>query len=129
MDPRYRICPDALSPYKLACVLIDLALVAAHSTFGFPFLAYEKIRRLNYDSVVSMPIVVLIHGTGVTAWQWGVAKAYLYACGIPYHCVNYDYHQPVRTSLHNIIADIRRQLVVRVPWEATHCEFMLTGVA
>ena len=110
-----RVCPDALSPWKVACVFIDLALVVVHAVAaGVPFLAYEKVRGLTFDDDTSRPIAVLIHGTGVTAWQWGMAKLYLYFAGIPYHCVNYDYHQPVRTSLHKVLADIRTDLVVRV---------------
>ncbi len=72
------MCPDAVSPWKIACIGVDLALIAAPAVLaGFPFLAYERLRGLNYDADVSRPIVVLIHGTGVTAWQWGMAKLYM----------------------------------------------------
>lgn len=88
----------------VAFILIDLALVSIHSIFGIIYLLMGQ----PCGKMMGERVVVLIHGTGVSDWEFLAAKFYLFVMGIPFWSVKYDYRQAIRKSCDDVTKQIEK---------------------
>lgn len=97
---------------RVIFVVVDFVVILVCLPIGLPFLLYEKITRSKYKRNMHAQdaTLVLIHGTGVNDFQWGMAKFYLRVQNIHYITVNYDYSQPVRKSCQDVMDQIVDQV-------------------
>lgn len=85
--------------YSLTAV-VDFSLVAV---FGLSGIAYLLIGSPTIKPKSKNDnIVILIHGSGVSDWQWAVTKMYLYLAKIPFHSVKYNYCQSIHISCDDV---------------------------
>jgi hypothetical protein len=82
-----------------AFIFIDLALVALFSVIGIIYLILGSPTIKNKNN----KLVILIHGTGASHWQWAVAKVYLYVKGIEFMSVSYNSDQEIIKSCEDVI--------------------------
>lgn len=81
-------------------VFIDFLVIAPFAPVAMMHLVFGK------SSIDGDTITVLIHGSGVSDWQWYVAKWYLYQSNMSYMSVNYNYSQPISKSSQDVLKQL-----------------------
>lgn len=85
---------------KILWSLFDFVGIAA---FAIPGTVIKWIFDLHkVQNKDTDPIVILIHGTGISSWQWGVTEIYLWWNNILSACVDYNHSQKIVTSTNDV---------------------------
>jgi len=86
--------------------LVDIPLLCV---YGVPGAIIKGINKLK-DPIINSkyPLVILIHGTGVKSWQWGVAENFLRNHNIEYDSVNYTYTNSIKDSICEVHTQIEK---------------------
>lgn len=103
--------------YNVAPSLLDFVSIG---TLAVPGLAFKWVKNIHVKGLDTL--VVLIHGSGVSSFQWGLAQIYLWSKGIEHHCVDYDSSRPIMES----IEDVKRQIMAAYN-PARHRDVALVG--
>ena len=78
-------------------ILVDLPLLLIR---GVPGSVIKEINKRKPPIVNELhPLVILIHGTGVTSWQWGVVENYLRNHELESAVVDYDSVNSIKESI------------------------------
>ena len=92
---------------KLLFVLIDFILIPI---IGIPclvyFVLYNFIRSPYTLNSLKDHRVILIHGSGVSGWQWLVVERYLQYRNISYQIANYNSIQKINKSSEDVLKQI-----------------------
>lgn len=80
--------------------LIDLSLISILGISGLVYMLFGSPIKRSISK--NNNTVILIHGTGVSDWQWANAKLYLYLSKIPCFSVKYDHSQSINISCENV---------------------------
>lgn len=85
----------------LVFILVDILFILPFSIIGILYFFFGR-----HESINNNKIVILIHGSSVSDWQWVVAKWYLYMNNISFMSIKYDYTQKITKSAQNIVEKI-----------------------
>jgi pimeloyl-ACP methyl ester carboxylesterase len=91
----------------IAFIFIDLLLILLFAPFGLIDLWF-----FDKDRVVSdrENLIILIHGTGVSDWQWSIVRLYLRFFDRQYISVRYDSHQHIMKSCLSVLTQIPKDV-------------------
>lgn len=89
------------APSAITFYIVDFISIGLLSPIGLIGLLIN-----SKNTTINEYVVILIHGTGVSDWQWGVAKAYLYFANIGFKSVKYNYAQSITKSSDDIMEQI-----------------------
>ena len=89
----------SLSLWNVLGIVTDLTLISFFVVIGIPF---KKIFISKNKTNSDNPLVVLIHGSDITSWQWGMAEIYLWSKRINYYSVDYDSSQDIMESYEKV---------------------------
>jgi triacylglycerol esterase/lipase EstA (alpha/beta hydrolase family) len=84
----------------VAFAFIDFLMIVPFALLGIFHLVFRR------SIIKGNTLVVLIHGSGVNDWQWGVAKFFLDLHGLSFISVNYDYNLPIHKCTQNVKAQL-----------------------
>lgn len=85
-------------------IIVDLPLLLIR---GIPGSIIKEINKRKPPIVNDLhPLVILIHGTGVTSWQWGVVENYLRNHELESAVVDYDSTNSIKDSIRDVQAQI-----------------------
>ena len=87
-------------------VVLDFALI---TVFAVPGLIFKKFKNLTVKNR-EKPLVILIHGSGITSWQWGIAQIYLWSKNIEHATVDYDSSRNIDISVKDVADQIKQIL-------------------
>ena len=86
-------------------ILVDIPLLLIR---GIPGSIIKEINKRKPPVVNDLhPLVILIHGTGVTSWQWGVVENYLRNHEIESAVVDYDSTNSIKDSIRHVQDQIK----------------------
>lgn len=101
-------------------MLTDVPLITVHTIPGLVMRSINKWKKLIDNK--EMPLVVLIHGTSVSSWQWGVVEQYLRNHNLESGVVDYDYTQDITVSVDDV-----KQQILELCKKRKHKKVVLVG--
>lgn len=84
-------------------IFIDTILIGIFSIIGA---LYKLLGPTTYINEDDNKLVILIHGSGTSHWQWLVAKFYMYIFGVSFVSVQYNYLQSIKLSCDDVVEQI-----------------------
>lgn len=80
-------------------IFIDIIFILFFAPLGLILLC---ILPHDYSNENSKNVVILIHGTSTSKWQWKLAQFYLRLHGISYKTLKYNHQQRINKSIEDI---------------------------
>lgn len=97
--------------FLISFIFIDFILIGVFSIPGIVMLLFGPQQQINKNKR-NESVVVLIHGSGVSDWQWAVAKAYLYVLKLEFMSVKYNSIQSIVNSCDDVVQQIRNNIPI-----------------
>jgi pimeloyl-ACP methyl ester carboxylesterase len=85
----------------LSFIVIDFTLIVLFAPIGLIYLLFGPKSKTDGDQ-----IIILIHGSSVSDWQWAIAKFYLYISGLSFISVKYNSSQSINESRNQVLNQI-----------------------